>query len=315
MGKFTPNFSKMVTAVNMASMINNMTGVARINSLPALNNAFGFRVADGADGATDASGFRVDSGSGNIHIGKVGRSITVDAFIDMTGRSQRAFLNNDLNFTPEMQGRMKTAVNGNFATVKNSGLAKKKGAANLKKAEADMPVPSGEKWSKFMGKFSKLMEYGVKGTFVLWTLAQLNELVSENTGCYLVGPDGQQTKKPGECNCLVAEPDNRDACCMACKGQAIDDGVVGGNADLICASDAADADKTPYRCPADPVPGASRTNLSVAAAAAVARATGMALASPGVARSTAAPDTCVGCGCFGPRGSYDARRARRAGWS
>jgi hypothetical protein len=260
------------------------------SGLNALNARWG--LLDEAD-----QKFRVENNV--IVIGK--NKVSLDAFNKLSTTAKVDFMNSPDNFDLSVRTKMDAALDANFVDIEVRTKALELGKTSMESFKSKVTV-NGEivttstSWTGVMDKLNKLF-LAAAG---VWGLVALNNLLEGNTGCFLVGPDGEKERVGNgtDCNCVGDTNPLRTTCCTACK--------VGGDDSLICPDDvASDKWTDPYVCPGDTQEGNAprrgvRSAISVSAAASLARAT--ALAKPATAASSvdvtaAAASTCTSCGC------------------
>lgn len=290
------NYSKALTGLSRAFTLTQLvpTDLAMINALQSLNNTFGF--TPNADGALPASRFRVENNK--VKVG----NISLDEFFAMSKSDQVNYLKTSTDFDDTTRVKVGLAIDQNFVDVATRAKVLKLSDQGLldmqKKISPDGSInTSHPSWTKLM---SSLTTLSLLAGGVAWSLTLLNELVEANSGCFLVGPNGEETRLgTGDCNCATTDASGavnlyRQACCTACKSH--------GDTSLICPGDTPSATWTqPYVCPTDPIPtpvAAMRSALSTSATVAMARAEALARAKKTTPVTYAtAISTCQSCGC------------------
>ena len=290
----TPNLDSAIRMVR--SLDNLLPGPAFNNMIRTLNQSWGF--ADELGDISGKNGFWNDAG-----VAKIG-TMPVPDFMRLSKKAKLDFLESDA-FSPTARTRMGDAVNANF-TSKFDDVARA-GQDGLRKAKADMMEPNGRTvknqpmFNQFMDKFGTAMKLTAAAALVTWTASELQKLVDAGSGCFLVGPEGEEMKvSSGNCSCGdAANNPNAEACCAAC---------VGSGDSFTCPGDApwsGDGPAPPeWVCPSEPQipppPGrarAMRASLSVAAATATGRAAALAHTPRNLPPTPAATSECVPCGC------------------
>lgn len=291
------------SALGMIKYMDSMPlGSAMDDLIRTSNGAWGF--ADEFGDISGTAGFRIDAG-----VPKIGNK-TVGDFLKMSSKARLDFLSNDAVFDA-VRTRMDNAVNNNFTD--NFTRVLDEGVPVRNKAQADLMNIDG-KTVKNPGKFDflvknmdKALKFGAVAAVSTWSAIKLVELAEAGSGCFLVGPEGEESKvSGGDCDCLGGSDNpNAQSCCEACVESGDDvlcPGTTWNNPDVDPPVD--------YVCPTPTTAGRARRmranpTLSVSAAKARDRASGLArskkaaAAGGGEQRSLLGgnDETCVSCGC------------------
>lgn len=250
------------------------------------NDGWGF--ADDVGSIDGPNGFWMDGGT--LKIG----GMTFPNFMKLSNAGRIEYLNSDA-FSVSVRDRLNTKINQNFSPDYAKSLAK--GDPTLRLAEADMMdgkiIKNPTMWDNFVKKFSTAMKFGVGGTAVVWTAIELAQLVDAQSGCFLVGPDGQEEKvSSGDCSCEGEENPNTASCCNAC---------ISAGDSVLCpeVTWTADTPSPPdYVCPGsvEPAGRARKMRSAISASAALARDRAQSLSRTPAGLLTGG-QTCVSCGC------------------
>jgi hypothetical protein len=287
------NFKKFLSSLQMTKAMNGLTSGPDLDMLlRSANDGWGF--SDGTGTIDGTNGFWVDAGTP-----KVG-SMNVSDFMKLSDKAKFDFINSDA-FPTDVRTRMSGKIDSNFTS--DFQAVREKGLPSRRAAEADYmdgntvkPAQVGN-FQVFMDKFSVKMALG--GAAGVWGLVELIKLAEAQSGCFLVGPEGQEEKvSAGDCSCEggVGNP-NAGACCSACN-------TTGDS--FLCAGGVSDEDPPPpnYTCPSETVVAGrarqfARTSISAQAAKARDRAVNIASSKVPVSASenTTLKDGCVSCGC------------------
>lgn len=278
----------MVKLPNLPSAIKfagKMDGLAPGASMDRLmrnaNEGWGF--ADAAGNIDGNNGFWMKDGKPTIG------DMDLSDFLKKSRKAQIDYLNSDV-FSASVMSRVDGKMGTNFSPDMKKSLDK--GAPAVRAAQVDFMDVDGKTvkaskvgaFSNLMDKFSTKMRFGAKVALGAWTLSSLLELAEAGSGCFLVGPEGQEEKVGVDCSCSEGNP-NATSCCEACNS---------GGDEFLCPGVEWVGDDPPanYVCPGD-VSGRARqmrATMSVAAARAAERAATL----PKVAAAAA---TSVSCGC------------------
>lgn len=263
-------FAKAMDGVPPGANLDRLMGSA--------NRGWGF--ADELGSIEGPNGFRVEAGK--VFIG----DINLATFLRKSDSARVRFLESDV-FSPSIMSRVDAKISSTFAS--DLGKSLKRGAAATAAAADEFMDASGRavkagkkvQFGKFMDKFTQTMKFGAKAAVATWGIVELLSLVETGSGCFLVGPDGQEEKVAKE-DCSCTGP-NGDKCCNACNA--------GGDA-FLCPDMEWDGPDPPpaYVCPS--VVGRARQMRSSISAAA-ARARDHAQSMPQLASA----GTAVSCGC------------------
>jgi hypothetical protein len=251
------------------------------------NDGWGFADVDGTiDGN---NGFWVDAGTPKIG------TMNLPDFLRLSKKARLDYLNSDV-FSGSVMSRVSKKMEVNFSP--NSKKTLERGAEAVKQAKDEFMDASGKvvkgtkkvEFDSLMTKFSKAMKFSAVAGVGIWTVTTLLKLAEAGSGCFLVGPDGQEEKVSKEdCSCSGETNPNADKCCQACNS--------GGDA-FLCPGTEWTGDNPPpnYVCPRD-VPEAGRARrmrsaISVSAARARDIAQGMV-----AANATSEPTNVASCGC------------------
>lgn len=298
-----PNLSSFATAFSSALMRRKISPDVPDVELSSLNTQFGL------DGATlfDGTSGHIRKVNGQIKIG----DMLFDDFNKLSLDAKLEFINT--KFNPGSVTKFSDRINSKFVDASKRVRALDEGASGVARAEkgslkADGTVNTGSKsWTTLMTKLAVV--YG--GT---WTLLYINKLLEGNSGCFLMGPDGEEERLSGDkenCNCSTPNSIYANACCTKCK--------LNGDTNLICPNESQTDNWTiPYEnvCPSISSSAArsltsrvtrSRSAISASADAAQVQAEAMALALAATAPPRAATATatsalssssvCTSCGC------------------
>ena len=284
------NFKNFISSLTMTKAMNGLASGPDLDLLVrSANDGWGF--SDGTGAIDGTNGFWVDAGTP-----KVGTMRVAD-FMKLTDKAKFDFINSDA-FPSDVRSRVGGKIDANFTPDLQAVLDK--GLAARKKAELDFMDGNTVKPEKvgafnvFMEKFSFKMAFG--GALGVWGLVELIKYAEAQSGCFLVGPEGQEEKvSAGDCSCAggVGNP-NAGACCNACN--------TSGDS-FLCPGDVSDTDPPPpnYVCPSETqAPGRARqlSRSSISATAAKARDRAQAVASVRPSHSVSGlADGCVSCGC------------------
>lgn len=279
----------MVKLPNLTSAVDlakRMDGLSPGPSLDRLmrnaNDGWGFSNADGT--INGRNGFWMKEGRPQVG------NMDLHDFLKMSRKAQADFLNSDV-FSASVRARVGNKIDASFSSDLTKSV--ERGAPAARAAQADFiegGVVKSTKVSEFdalIKKFSKVMKFGVAAGATVWTVSSLLELVEQGSGCFLVGPDGQEEKVGTDCSCTEGNP-NATSCCDACNS---------GGDQLLCPGVEWSGPDPPanYVCPSDVVPTGRarqmRATMSVAAALATQRAATL------PTKPAAAKDTRVPCGC------------------
>ena len=213
--------------------------------LDTMNRSLGF--TDEA-GKVDATGFR--QVGDDIVFGNSATPYT--SFLSLSAADQTAFLNSSINFPdPNIRAKIASSLDSNFASSTAIDLARAANAKSIVTAKQYFVDSAGNirttdpRFGELMGKFGTVVSFGAK---VGITYFVLNKLAESNSGCFIIGPQGQKIGVSGDCNCLggAANP-NAQACCTKCRAT--------GETDLLCPEDlpASSSGTRTYVCPATTV--------------------------------------------------------------
>jgi hypothetical protein len=286
--------AKLSSAMELAGKMSDMApgpGMDRI--VRNANDGRGF--VDDTGGISGKNGFWVKDGRPQIG------DMPLSDFLRLTPKKRVDLLNSGA-FSPGVMTRVKTKLNATFSS--NSKASRNKGAPAARGAELDMMTPDGKsvkpgmkaRFGAFVDKFSDRMKFGAKLGAAAWTVATLLQLAEANSGCYLVGPDGEEEKVSGaDCSCSGDANPNATACCNACNS---------GGDQFLCPGVGWVGDNPPaaYVCPTDVPPAGRarqmRATMSVTAARAMDRATTLSATKLSAAKlSEGDSTTAIPCGC------------------
>lgn len=260
------------------------------------NEGWGF--SDGTGSIEGTNGFWVDGGKP-----KVG-TMDVSAFLKLTDKAKFDFINSGA-FPDSVRTRMSAKIDANYSA--NAKASVEKGLPSRRVAEAEFMDGNTVKptqvsaFSVLMDKFSLKAAFG--GVVGVMGIAYLLKLAEARSGCFLVGPEGQEEKvSAGDCSCNggTGNP-NAGSCCAACNAT--------GDS-FLCAGEVSDMDPPPpeYVCPSEvvaPVSGRARqfARATISAQAAKARDKAASMASKSnfktlKSTSEVLADGCVSCGCI-----------------
>ena len=263
--------------------------------MKAANDGWGFTDSTGkVDGS---NGFWKDPATGKVKVG----GLDIEAFLKMSNKSKLDYINSDV-FSSSARNRVNTKLDANFSPdFKKSVEA---GLPGRRAAQADImdggQVKPGKvgTFDALMSKFSAKMAFGAAAG--VWTLVQLQQLAESLSGCFLVGPDGQEEKmSAGDCSCAGDTNPNALACCSACN--------TGGD-NFLCPGLVSSDDPPPpgYQCPSEvetPPGRARQMRATISAQAAKSRDRAKAIASTRPAPQAlfdldlGGGGSCVSCGC------------------
>lgn len=220
----------------------------------------------------------------------IGPGKSLNDFLGLSPKKQTDYLNSKA-FDADVRTRVDDAVNDMSPDYKKSLEA---GATSAKKVEGEVMDVNDRTKVKNPAKFESYRKavgvaIGVGATG--FTLAMLHELATARSGCFLVGPDGQERKVAGDnCSCEggVGNP-NAIACCNACGDMLCPGKEWGGEG----------SEPPVWACPGEASPPAGlaramRAEISGAAALNRTRATSAPTARSGF---TGSGETCRACGC------------------
>lgn len=278
-----PNFDSAM------SLTRKMDGLAPGPNLDRLmrnaNDGWGFADSNGA--IEGKNGFWMDGGKPKIG------DLDLPDFLKMSKKAQLDYLNSDV-FSSSVMSRVSGKMKTNFSPDYKKSLAR--GAESVKLATDDFMDDSGtaikpnraSAFDLLTKNFSAKMKFGAAVGAGTWGLVSLLQLAESRSGCFLVGPDGQEEKVGGDCTCAGEGNPNTDKCCQAC--------VAGGDQVLCPGTEWTGEDPPPsYACPGVAVPGrARRMRATISASAARSRDRAKSMASTKVA---AASQDKVSCGC------------------
>jgi hypothetical protein len=295
-------FKNFLSGLSQVRPMNGLPSGSQMDSLlKTANDGWGF--GDGTGKIDGTNGFWNDAGT--VKVG----TMKVSDFLKLSDKAKFDFINSDAfsSAARTKLGKMDTDFSPDFAKSKEAGLPGRRAAA-LDLMDGNQVKPG--KVSKFdglMSKFSAKMALG--GAAAIWTLSELIKLAEAQSGCFLVGPDGQEEKvSSGNCSCEGGEGNpNAYSCCEACN--------VGGD-NFLCPGLVSSDDPPPpnYVCPSEsaqqqPIPGRARkmvrATISAQAAKARDRAQVVASSSPRKSSPPQTPsgllsgedETCTSCGC------------------
>lgn len=231
---------------------------------------------------------------------KIG-NIKLDDFNALSTTKKFEFLNDPTIFDANVRAKISEAIDFNFVDANQKAKALEQGDATLQKAKTDLVdangnvKTTGSKWDSLVTSLKKIPYFKAIAAGVFIT--QLAQLLDENSGCFLEGPDGESIRMGGDITCDCNNPELKTACCTQCKFN---------NPHLICPGDEPnDVWTEPYVCPSAPASSSSlksRVSMSVATAAAMQRAKALAAAAPTKPLSNILIDEgpkCTSCGCEG----------------
>ncbi len=278
-----PNFD---SAMSLTRKLDGLSSGPNLDRLMRnANDGWGFADTNGA--IEGKNGFWMDGGKPKIG------DLDLPDFLKMSKKAQLDYLNSDV-FSPSVMSRVSGKMEANFSPNYKKSLAR--GAESVKLATVDFMDASGKAvkprmagaFDSLTNNFSTKMKFGAAVGAGAWGLVSLLQLAEARSGCFLVGPDGQEEKVGGDCTCVGEGNPNADKCCQAC--------VAGGD-EMLCPDTDWTGENPPpsYACPGDAVPGrARRMRATISGAAARARDRAQSLASTKVA---AASQDKVSCGC------------------
>ena len=276
---------------------------ALAESLSFHNNTFGF--TPDADGNLPSTAFRVEAGQ--IKVG----NITLKEFVALSTEGKAQFLNDPDVFDASTRANMNKAIDVNYVDeARRTQLieSNRKVIEELEKRVTTNGIVNTNHvaWVDLMGKLGKTTLLGVGLT---WTYLKLKELAEKNSGCFLIGPNGEEQRLgsagSGGCTCAptTAYGDSNPyhaVCCTKCK---LDD------SSLVCPGDTPSSTASvPYTCPEAALGGVRsplggvRSVLSIDSATALAKADVLGRAAAkadvlGRAAQSAVPAACHSCGC------------------
>lgn len=251
--------------------------------LKTANDGWGF--SDGTGKIDGTNGFWNDAGT--VKVG----TMKVNDFLKLSDKAKFDFLNSDA-FPVSVKDRLKIDSNfsPDYAKSVDAGLPGRRAAALDMMDGNQVKAGKVSTFDSFMSKFSAKMALG--GVAAIWTLAELIKLAEARSGCFLVGPDGQEEKvSSGNCSCEGGEGNpNAFSCCQACNAN-------GDN--FLCPGSVSSDDPPPpsYECPSEavqqqPITGRARkmvrATISAQAAKSRDRAQAIASSSP---RKSSSPKT------------------------
>jgi hypothetical protein len=291
-------FKNFVSGLSQVRPMNGLPAGSQLdNLLKTANDGWGF--SDGTGKIDGTNGFWNDAGT--VKVG----TMKVDDFLKLSDKAKFDFLNSDA-FPVSVKNKLKIDSNfsPDFAKSVEVGLPGRRAAA-LDLMDGNQVKPGKiSKFDSFMGKFSAKMALG--GFAAIWTLAELLKLAEALSGCFLVGPDGQEEKvSSGNCSCEGGEGNpNAYSCCQACNA----------NGDhFLCPGLVSSDDPPPptYECPSEvsqqQIPGRARkmVRATISAQAAKARDRALVVASSPPRKVSSAQSniltgdggSCTSCGC------------------
>jgi hypothetical protein len=293
-------FKNFVSGLSQVRPMNGLPAGPQLdNLLKTANDGWGF--SDGTGKIDGTNGFWNDAGT--VKVG----TMKVDDFLKLSDKAKFDFLNSDA-FPVSVKNKLKIDSNfsPDFAKSVEVGLPGRRAAA-LDLMDGNQVKPGKiSKFDSFMSKFNAKMALG--GVVTLWTLSEILKLAEAQSGCFLVGPDGQEEKvSSGNCSCEGGEGNpNAYACCQACNAN-------GDN--FLCPGLVSSDDPPPptYECPSEavqqqPIAGRARkmVRATISAQAAQARDRAQVISSSSPRKSSSpqtqnlingSSETCNSCGC------------------